>query len=45
LAWANESWKAKIWNKDNKGDRILIKQEYGGIEDYTQHFYTILPIL
>jgi hypothetical protein len=45
LAWANETWKAKLWNKDSKKDRLLIEQEYGGIEDYTQHFYTILPIL
>jgi hypothetical protein len=45
LAWANEDWKAKTWNRDSRGDKLLIKQRYGGIKDYTQHFYTILPIL
>lgn len=43
LAWANESWEAKVWNDNNKGNKILIKQEYSGIEDYTNHFFTLLP--
>lgn len=43
LAWANESWQKKMWNKDLKGNKVLIEQEYGGIEDYTAHFYSVLP--
>jgi len=38
LGWANESWKAKQWNKDGKGDKILIEQRYDGEEDYRKHF-------
>lgn len=43
LGWANESWKKKLWNKDAIGDTIIQKQEYGGITDYTEHFYSVLP--
>ena len=45
LGWANEPWKKKLWNKDSVGDELLIEQEYGGQQDFIQHFYTILPIL
>lgn len=38
LGWANESWKAKQWNKDGKGDKLLIEQQYGGEEDYRKHY-------
>ena len=38
LAWANESWKAKQWNKNGKGDRLLIEQKYGGETDYRKHY-------
>ena len=38
LGWANESWKAKQWNKDGKGDKILVEQNYNGINDYRKHF-------
>lgn len=44
LGWANESWKAKVWNiNDSNGDKMLIKQEYPGIDDIIDHFYAILP--
>ena len=43
LGWANETWKKKLWNKDSIGDEILIKQEYNGVQDYTEHFYSVLP--
>lgn len=42
LGWANHSWKAKTWIADGK-DKLLIKQTYNGIEDYTAHFYEMLP--
>lgn len=38
LGWANESWKAKFWNKDGKGDKILVEQVYGGEHDYRAHY-------
>lgn len=38
FGWANESWKAKQWNKDGTGDIILMEQRYEGIEDYRLHF-------
>jgi hypothetical protein len=41
LAWANESW--KNFDGDLGNRKILIEQLYPGIEDYTHHFYTVLP--
>ncbi len=42
LGWANESWKAKVWDfNSTKRDRILIEQLYPGEQDYTDHFYTV----
>ena len=38
LGWANESWKAKQWNVDGKGDKYLMEQRYEGEEDYRLHF-------
>ena len=44
LAWANHSWTSKTWTKDNKElPNILIEQKYLGEEDYTKHFYYVLP--
>lgn len=40
LAWANESWTG-VWHGMN--NRVLIEQQYGGIKDFTDHFYTVLP--
>lgn len=42
LGWANESWKAKQWNKDGSGDVTLMEQRYLGEEDDTKHFYAFL---
>lgn len=42
LAWANETWKG-IWH--GLGDKPLAEQLYPGVEDYTAHFYEILPAL
>ncbi len=38
LGWANESWKAKLWDKDATKDRTLIEQTYSGAQDYEMHF-------
>ncbi len=40
LSWANETWKG-IWH--GMGDQPLAEQLYPGIEDYTAHFYEVLP--
>lgn len=37
LGWANHSWYAKTWSKDAP-DKLLVKQEYGGEEDFKAHF-------
>lgn len=42
LAWANHSWYNKTWNKSGE-DRLLIKQEYLGEQDYESHFFSLLP--
>lgn len=39
FCWANETW-SRTW--DGKEDDILIKQEYGGIEDWDRHFNYLL---
>ncbi len=42
LGWANESWKAKQWSKNNAGDKLLIEQLYTGKDDDENHFYALL---
>ena len=39
LAWANHTWSG-IWH--GCPDRVLIEQTYPGIEDFADHFYTML---
>lgn len=41
LAWANESWKG--FAHGLKDRNVLIEQKYDGVEDYTAHFYALLP--
>lgn len=41
LAWANETWKGFAHGLNNRN--TLIEQLYPGIEDYTKHFYEVLP--
>ena len=44
LCWANHSWYKKLWDPKVKGkDTLLAEQLYPGIEDYTAHFYRLLP--
>ncbi|WP_310559554.1 glycoside hydrolase family 99-like domain-containing protein [Flavobacterium sp.] len=43
LAWANETWKGFAHGMTNRN--ILIEQLYPGVEDYTAHFYAVLPAL
>ena len=41
LAWANASWGGLPYG--DKYERLLKQQTYPGIEDYTNHFYQVLP--
>ena len=41
LAWANETWKGFDHGLQNRN--VLIEQLYPGVEDYTAHFYKVLP--
>ncbi len=41
VAWANESWTG-IWH--GAADRMLMEQTYPGVDDYTKHFYYLLPM-
>lgn len=45
LGWANHSWSNKTWQKSKHftKDITFIEQQYLGIEDYTAHFYEVLP--
>lgn len=48
LAWANHTWHQKAWiANDGKfslsASKLLIEQQYFGIEDYKNHFLTMLP--
>ena len=44
LCWANHSWEKRDWNAKAKYmDRsFLVEQKYYGIDDYTEHFYSLL---
>lgn len=42
LCWANHSWYKKTWNSKNK-NKLLIEQTYPGIDDYSAHFFELLP--
>jgi hypothetical protein len=39
LAWANATWTG-IWH--GAPDRVLVRQDYPGISDYTAHFFAVL---
>jgi len=45
LGWANHDWKGFMWGMKNKklNRTMLFEQKYPGVEDYTKHFYTMLP--
>ncbi|MCQ2340237.1 MAG: glycoside hydrolase family 99-like domain-containing protein [Paludibacteraceae bacterium] len=44
LCWANHTWSNKTWEKSSAlvKEQVLMAQEYGGIKDYTEHFYSLL---
>lgn len=41
LCWANHSWYKKTWDP-NQPNIMLMEQTYPGIEDYTNHFNSLL---
>lgn len=45
LGWANHDWQRKDWSSEASilVKETLIEQKYGGVEDYSQHFYEMLP--
>jgi hypothetical protein len=45
LGWANHSWNTRTWDPkfQNKKDSTIIEQLYPGIDDYINHFNTVLP--
>ena len=43
LAWANESWEKKYWDKKSSNE-LIVEQKYLGAEDYKQYFYKMLPL-
>lgn len=42
LGWANHDWKDKQFSRKGS-NRMLMKQEYPGVEDHVLHFSTVLP--
>lgn len=45
LGWANHSWSNKTWQKNTtfQKDTMFLEQTYGDDDDYTKHFYSVLP--
>lgn len=45
LCWVNQSWTTRSWKKTNylHNEQCIAKQTYPGIEDYRNHFETLLP--
>ena len=45
LGWANHTWSSKTWNKEKHENTpgVLVEQTYQGVDDYTKHFYSVLP--
>lgn len=40
FSWANEPW-SRRWNGKDKD--LLMNQDYGGVKEWTDHFYYLLP--
>lgn len=45
LCWANHTWSNKTWLNSKRAvkEQILVEQQYLGDQDYTDHFYALLP--
>ena len=42
LSWANNTWYASQWEGHESGKKIIALQEYPGIDDIDNHFYSLL---
>ena len=42
LCWANQSWYSKFWDKDNKKDILVAKQNYDDEKGIEKHFYSLI---
>lgn len=44
ICWANHTWSNKTWEHSSIRVKtsVLMEQCYEGVEDYTEHFYTLL---
>lgn len=41
LGWANHSWEKKLWDVTKKNE-LIVAQEYNGVSDYENHFYSMI---
>ena len=44
ICWANHTWSNKTWEQSSARVKtsVLMEQCYEGVDDYTEHFYTLL---
>ena len=46
LGWANHSWSNRTWSKNKlyEDNIVFLEQKYLGEKDYTDYFYSVLPL-
>jgi hypothetical protein len=46
LGWANHSWSNRTWSKNKFYEQniVFLEQKYLGVKDYTDYFYSVLPL-
>lgn len=46
LGWANHSWSNRTWSKNKMYEKntVFFEQKYLGENDYTDYFYSVLPL-
>lgn len=42
LSWANSTWYASKWEGHESKEKIIVEQQYPGLEDVDEHFYCYL---
>ena len=43
ICWANHTWSSATWSTKGKQSSVLMEQTYGGKEEDTAHFMSLLP--
>ena len=43
ICWANHTWSSATWTSKGNRSSVLMEQTYGGEEEDTAHFMTLLP--